>query len=198
MWKIFAFHVFTGSDYTAAFNNKGKIRPLQLLETNEDIQDAFASLGTTEKIVNETEAAIERFVCLMYSLPKEVVTVSDARFNHFIKSYKMKKDDFDSIKGCDGSSMPLSLPSSKQKIKRTNKIMGIQKFAHLSYTPNVYHTEENGCHLVDGEYIFNWFEGDKNPPLGDAFPSEENEVEDELFLRQRDSDEESVGDELFQ
>ena len=35
------FHAFTGSDYTAAFNNKGKIKPFKIMEGRE-FQNAFA------------------------------------------------------------------------------------------------------------------------------------------------------------
>ena len=35
------FHAFTGSDYTALFNRKGKIRPLKLLERSENTQKVF-------------------------------------------------------------------------------------------------------------------------------------------------------------
>ena len=35
------FHAFTGSDYTASFNRKGKIRPLKLLERSENTQKGF-------------------------------------------------------------------------------------------------------------------------------------------------------------
>ena len=35
------FHAFTGRDYTASFNRKGKIRPLKLLERSENTQKVF-------------------------------------------------------------------------------------------------------------------------------------------------------------
>ena len=100
------------------------------MEKHEDIQDAFASLGNSEQIESNTELAIEKFVCMIYNPPRKIVTVAEARLNQFVKSYKMKKDDINPIKGCDASTMPLCLPSLQQKIRRTNKIMGIQQFAH--------------------------------------------------------------------
>ena len=44
------FHAFTGSDYTAAFNNKGKIKPFKIMEGNEEFQNAFAPFGLRESI----------------------------------------------------------------------------------------------------------------------------------------------------
>ena len=40
-----ALHAFTGSDYTAAFCRKGKIRPLRILLKNEDVINTFARFG---------------------------------------------------------------------------------------------------------------------------------------------------------
>ena len=35
------FHAFTGSDYTASFSRKGKVRPLALLEKNQNAIEMF-------------------------------------------------------------------------------------------------------------------------------------------------------------
>ena len=43
-----ALHFFTGSDYTAAFNKKGKVKSLKLLQDNVDFQNAFSALGFEE------------------------------------------------------------------------------------------------------------------------------------------------------
>ncbi|CAG9771569.1 unnamed protein product [Ceutorhynchus assimilis] len=49
-----AFHAFTGSDYTAAFYNKGKIRPYKILSKNESYQKMFASLKDSAEIFIES------------------------------------------------------------------------------------------------------------------------------------------------
>ena len=46
-----AFHIITGSDYTSAFNKKGKIKPLKLLQDNVDFQSAFSELGSEEELL---------------------------------------------------------------------------------------------------------------------------------------------------
>ena len=158
-----AFHIFTGSDYTAAFNNKGKVRPLSILEKNVEFQRAFSSLGSSSEIEDSIQEAIAKFIFLLYGEPKKTNNINDARLNHFIRSYKIKNDNLDLIKGCDSSNMPLCLPALHQKIKRTNYIMSILKSAHMPYPLLQLHPEENGWHLYGDVYEFNWFDGDQNP-----------------------------------
>ena len=45
-----AFHVFAGSDYTAAFSRKGKIRPLKTLEKDKTAQTVFGDMGFSDDI----------------------------------------------------------------------------------------------------------------------------------------------------
>ena len=63
------FHAFTGSDHTASFNRKGKIRPLKLLERSEDAIKAFSVLKEpllSEGEVQTTFKAIKKFTCAIY------------------------------------------------------------------------------------------------------------------------------------
>ena len=102
-----ALHIFTGSDYTAAFNKKGKVKPSELLQDNVNFQNAFSALGSKEVVDGAIQEVIESFVCLWYSQLKKVTKLADACLNSFLKSYKTKKNDFQSIEGCDASLMPL-------------------------------------------------------------------------------------------
>ena len=45
-----AFDIFTGSDYTAAFSRKGKIRPLKTLEKDKTAQTVFGDMGFSDDI----------------------------------------------------------------------------------------------------------------------------------------------------
>ena len=59
------FHSFTGSNYTASFNHKGKIRPLLLLERNEDAKKAFFCFERTigrKKITSFDKAWLDFFL----------------------------------------------------------------------------------------------------------------------------------------
>ena len=55
-----AFHVFTGSDYTASFSGTGKITPLKKLEKSKEFQTALASLGVSEVVESKTKISIIR------------------------------------------------------------------------------------------------------------------------------------------
>ena len=39
------FHAFTGSNYTSSFSRQGKVRPLALLEKNQNAIEMFSKLG---------------------------------------------------------------------------------------------------------------------------------------------------------
>lgn len=54
------FYAFTGCVFTLAFNRKGKIRPLAILEKYPAIQKAFASLGLNEIVPEEVIEALEK------------------------------------------------------------------------------------------------------------------------------------------
>ena len=45
-----AFHIFTGSDYTAAFSRKGKIGPLKTLEKDKTAQTVFGDMEFSDDI----------------------------------------------------------------------------------------------------------------------------------------------------
>ena len=47
------FHMFSGYDYTASFNQKGKIRPTKLLEKIESVQQVFSKLRDWDAITEE-------------------------------------------------------------------------------------------------------------------------------------------------
>jgi hypothetical protein len=85
------FHSFTGCDQNPAFSRKGKVRPLAILEKSLLYQDAFSSLGTSEKIDEKTISTIGLFVCEMYGFKKHTgnadqLDVDDARLQIFFKS----------------------------------------------------------------------------------------------------------------
>ena len=58
---VLGLYVFTGEDTNAAF--KGKLNPLNKLQTHQSYQACFRSLGESYEI-------IEAFVCAMYGYPR--------------------------------------------------------------------------------------------------------------------------------
>ena len=56
-----AFHVFTDSDYTAAFSRKGNIRPLKTFQKDKTAQTVFRDMGFSDNIQEEEFKIIEKF-----------------------------------------------------------------------------------------------------------------------------------------
>ena len=56
-----AFHVFTGSDYTAALSRKGKICPLRTLEKDKTVQTVFGDIAFSDNIQEEEFKVIKKF-----------------------------------------------------------------------------------------------------------------------------------------
>ena len=81
--------MFTGSDYTASFSRRGKIRPLKLLEKNQKVMEFFSKLGERENIERDQHVNAENFVCEMYG-QKKLFSVDEARLEMFLKKYKPK------------------------------------------------------------------------------------------------------------
>ena len=56
-----AFHVFTDSDYTAAFSRKGNIHPLKTFQKDKTAQTVFRDMGFSDNIQEEEFKIIEKF-----------------------------------------------------------------------------------------------------------------------------------------
>ena len=65
------FHSFTGCDTTAAFINKGKLRPFDLLEKSDEFLKWFGELGEFYPPSQEVFDGIEKFVCVLYGRGRE-------------------------------------------------------------------------------------------------------------------------------
>ena len=57
-----AFDIFTGSDYTAAFSRKGKIRTLKTLEKDKTAQTVFGDMRFSDDIQEEEFKVIEKLL----------------------------------------------------------------------------------------------------------------------------------------
>ena len=87
-----AFHVFTGSDYIAAFSRKGKIRPSKTLEKDKTAQTVFGDMGFSDDIQEQEFKVIENFACALYGKPK-FNSVIEVRLELFLKKYRPKKKE---------------------------------------------------------------------------------------------------------
>ena len=113
-----AFDIFTGSDYTAAFSRKGKIRPIPCLQT------VFGDMGFSDDIQEEEFKVIEKFTCTLYGKPK-FNSVNEVRLELFLKKYRPKKKEevvISCVKKMEGSFLLPCASVLKQKTNRTNHI----------------------------------------------------------------------------
>jgi len=103
--SLLAYHTLTGSDYTASFSRKGKVRPLKLLEKNHDAQKALAKIAFSDEINQETLATIEKFVCQIYG-KKRVNEVNAVRLEIFMEKHKPRQSNLSYAKKLDASMLP--------------------------------------------------------------------------------------------
>jgi hypothetical protein len=105
--SLLVYHALTGCDYTASFSRKGKVRPLKILEKDENLQTIFFQMGNQEELTEEVIDHLERFVCQMYSKNK-CERVNGVRTDIFLNKYQTKdlSDRLSCVKKFDGSMMP--------------------------------------------------------------------------------------------
>jgi hypothetical protein len=76
-------HAFTGCDFTASFYRKGKIKPYELLENNNDgtLIQFFSSMSSREEL-NRKKA--EGYVCSLYGM-QDIKDVNEARYKKLVQ-----------------------------------------------------------------------------------------------------------------
>ena len=162
--SLSAFHAFTGCDYTAAFNRKGKVRPLRLLEKDESVQLVFSKLHEWNSITNEDIKIVEGFVCGMYG-DKKFQSVDDLHLEMFLKKYKPKNGSLvDNMMRMDSSSLP---PCSKvlyEKLKRSSYVARLWKNCLLS-DAQWQDVLSFGWKMEGRYYGIQWFVGDSAPKI---------------------------------
>ena len=173
--SLMFFHALTGSDFTASFFRKGKVKPLKILEKAPETQIIFANMGETDHISEGKLNGIESFVCSMYGYKKEK-SVDHVRLMIFLKKYKPKKADKDVIscvKNMEGNQLPPCSRVLHEKIKRANLVCSRWKSSLFSTSPP-FNPEESGWLLKDGEYRVLWFVGPVAPKTIDLVSCDES------------------------
>lgn len=69
---LMGFYVFTGGDCTS----KGKVNPLNKLQQNPKLHNAFRQLGADWLVTDELQQGMESFTCIMYGQAR--MTSADA------------------------------------------------------------------------------------------------------------------------
>ena len=147
-----AFHALFGSDYTAAFSRKRKVRPFKCLENIEEAQCVFSNLAVDLQSIKEEVIDIEKFICAVYG-KKKLDSVNDARFQFFCDKCK-KKDENQSVpkvKSFDGSRMSPCKNVLTEKIKRI-KCVARKWMTSVDALQPVWCPSGFGWKLDDGKY----------------------------------------------
>ena len=185
------FHAYTGTDFTASFMGKGKMRPFDIMIKNEKFTNAFACLGRSDKVDDSIISDIEKFTCCIYSMPK-LSSVNDVRMAVFERKYapsKTASQPLDKIKGTNPSDMPPCLSSIVNKVKRANFIAYMWKNASVS-NPSDLDPIDHGWLLKDNQYVINWYDGEQLPQsIANIICNEDN---GELNNSMDEEDEEEV------
>lgn len=159
-----ALHAFSGCDYTAAFMNKGKVRPFELMIKNQEFSEAFAALGTSADIDEKIMDVLEKFTCSLYGMPK-LSKVNDVRLALFQQKYAPKhgeRQPLDKIHGVNPSNMPPCHAALTNKVHRTNYVANMWKHA-TTPNPSELKAEEHGWLLKDNHYAIHWYDGSQLP-----------------------------------
>lgn len=85
-------HALTRCDTVSAFDGKGKIGALKLVQQNKKYQDAFIQLGEGWSVSDSLFAVLEEFTCCLYARTSAITAVNDLRFRLF----RAKKGDIES------------------------------------------------------------------------------------------------------
>lgn len=127
-------------------------------------QKAFATLGNAQILEEKEEifSILEKFVCQMYG--SKCQKLNDARYEKFLTTYNTNNSKvfMKKIISYDSSNLPPCQRELQQQLLRSTYITNIWRNSHLK-EPTTLIPENNGWKLIDGQYNFNWFEGDTVP-----------------------------------
>ena len=167
-------HALTGIDYTCAFSRKGKVRPFQVMTKKTQFLKAFAELGESPTVSQETYSVIEEYVVTLYG--SKAKNINEARYNLCCSKYKPKPSEspLHATRGADASTLPPCQRVLEQKIKRANLVSLIWKKANLRDPVGIHNPTNHGWTLENVEYCPLWY-------YGDQVPSELELVSSELY-----------------
>ncbi|KAG1689652.1 Protein disulfide-isomerase TMX3 [Nymphon striatum] len=189
---LLAYHALTGCDYSASFCRKGKVKPLKILEKNEDLQKTLATFAFSEVDTN-TLTLVESYVCRIYG-KKTLTEINDVRMQIFLEKYRPKNENerLSYANKRDGSMLPPCQRVLQQKLRRVEMISKRWASSTSAHPPPEV-PEESGWILKDGTYEILWYEGDSSPSILDVCC--DNDDEEEMCSEDEDNATESSSDE---
>ena len=124
---LVGFHAFTGNDFVSSFFRKGKLLCFQLMLSSSRYKTAFAQLGESWELSDDTFRVLQLFVVNLYGVKKSK-NVDDARYLLFKK--KFENED----KTLDMSTLPPCESVLRLHCNRANYLAAIWKRANTSVT----------------------------------------------------------------
>lgn len=190
------FHAYTGTDYTACFYKKGKVKPFKELLNNNEIQEVFANLNTMNELNNfKNMETLQKYTCKLYGI--NCNNVNDARlfiFQNKFASISVAEYFIKNVKKFDSTQIPPCWKSLKQKILRTIYITSMWQNATEVNCVNLI-PEQCGWTIDNNKIEPLWFEGDPTPLLVEDILEVEIDDDDicmnddgELYEHENDDD----------
>ena len=195
------FHAFTGSDYTSAFFQKGKLKPFSYLSASDEFQNAFANLSEHRPGARTLEV-LKKFLCKLYKGKAKDTNINKLRFQTFFRTFgpsTCSKKPFDKMKGLDPKSIPPSQSEILTHIARSAYVARMwanaNKIEQELPTPN-----DGWCHIqkATGEVFYDvqWFKGPQMPgELIQHLPDEDQPLSDDEDIAVSSDDEEVYSEE---
>ena len=189
---LLSLHVFTGCDTTSAFKGHGKLKPLRILENNDEYKKAFSEIGIEWTLTQSTKDKLEAFTCAIYGKPR-VKDVNMARFQKINEACSNKS--LNAMKNIDLASLPPCKKTLEKHIERVIYTVGILKHSHLP-NPMIPNSENCGWEKVNGLLQPHWFDGKEMPlQLEDVEVREESDSDMDEVSSDAESDIMSDSDE---
>ena len=158
-----AFHAFTGSDVTAAFYRKGKIRPFNVMANDETgkFVKAFQELSSTQDPDIET---LSSFVCALYGHP-HLSDLTEARYVMFNKMTGSvnQRNPLANVKRINCALLPPCTATLKKKIQRAQYLSILWHRADKQNPSDGLDPTQFGWKKDEKAFIPEWFEGSSVP-----------------------------------
>ena len=145
-------HACTGCDTVSAFGGKAKLRALQILKGNEEIQDYFIKVGEQWKPPPELQVQLEEFVCQLHAAKPSTTNIDELRYNLFCA----RKG------GIESHQLPPCKDCLQKHILRANYQAGIWKRC-LENDPDTPSPVGNGWKIEEDQLVCDWMDGAPAP-----------------------------------
>lgn len=186
-----AFHAYTGSDYTADFAAKGKIRPFNILRKLPEYQKTLAHLDSENE---EDVKTLHMFTGEIYGV-KKCTDINEARQALFVKltAPNKKKSILQKIRNVEATMLPPCKSVLDLKIKRTHYVSFIWRNACAQCPAENMKPEEYGWHTMERRLVPQWDTQNHVPDMLEEEEIDETDPDEpDEIIQQSSSDDSAV------